>query len=645
MSYGLSWYGLSWYGLSNYRSSSISVSGTIASRGTLSLNARVNVASRKTESISATGAIAASGKWYEIYVRGFIQGRLVHTINARCNLSEIKTNAIQSIANIATQRYTYLYGSGRVSQIGSYSIEARGKVIGYTSHEIFVRGAISAPASYTAYGRGTIAEQRSDHIYALSKIATRPAPMQISARGRVVLIDRMSIPAGGRISQRFTNSVQGKGTISLQRSGEISTRCNISAKGVLNIYSRGLIAISGKRAGINAIGYVTLPQHHAITASGHIIQSPYYYLNGLDITHAMLEGLKASGPEPKFEKISFPGRMVSKLVDQGHAPVEYSFDAYFGTISEAFDYVRVVRDPNGDLRFYPGDSMWYHKVRSVATERAKRRGMRYFVIKTTVYLEKPYLYQNVYTEWSLQNQVSLPRTSTDFVNKGHIDMPLEYLRVVGLYYNAYAKGITLSVISEGEEISSVRLTERLLSDEMIELDEDGVLTCTYSDDFSSCTRFARDTTRSNASCSSGRVTISSNGYVVYELQGTWPLMRNLELHATLNVLAGSPVIEVSTDGGATYTPVVGRSQIKSNVTTKYYLADTVGYRNVMVRFRCPSGAGLEIYDLRFVAKRRVGVDLPTIAAGSISQIRISDDTDSSHRANILARFRAAKYPI
>lgn len=644
MGYGFSWYGLSWYGLSNYKSSSINASGTIAAKGTLSLNVKGSVASRRTETISTKGAIAA-GKWHEIYARGFIKSTIAHAINTRGNISVLKTAAIQSRASIAIQRYTYIHGAGRVSQRATYSIGARGKIIGYTTHEIFARGAISSPASYTAYCRGTIADRRSDRIYAISKIAIRPATMQITARGMVVLIDRMSIPAKGAVSQRFTNAVQSRGTISTQRSSEIPARSAISSKGVLATPTRGLIAISGRRAGINARGRITIPQHHSITASGFVIQSPYYYLNGRDITHAMLEGLKASGPEPKFEKISFPGRMVTKLVDQGHAPIEYTFDAYFGEISKAFDYVSAVRNPDGDLRFYPGDSMWFHKVKSVATERVRRRGMRYFVIKTTVYLEKPYLYQDVHSEWSLQNQVSLPRTSTDFVNRGHIDMPLEYLRVVGLYYNAYAKGITLAVVSGGEEVSSVRLTERLLSDEMIELDEDGVLTCTYSDDFSSCARFSRDTTSSNASCSSGKVTISSNGYVIYELQGTWPLMRSLEMQATLNVLAGSPVIEVSTDNGATYTTVVSRARIKNNVLSTYFLTDTVGYRNVRVRFRCPSGAGLEIYDLKFVAKRRVGDDLPKIAAGSTSQIRISDDTDSSHKASILAMFRAAKYPI
>jgi hypothetical protein len=645
MSYGFSWYGLSWYGLSNYRSSSINASGTIATRETLSLDVKCSVASRRTETISATGAIAASGKWYEIYARGYVQAVQYHHIDAGGNISELRTNDIQSIVHIATPRYVYIHGAGRVSQLRSYSIDARGSIKGYTSYEIFVRGAISSLVSDTAYCSGAIAERRSEIIHALSKIATHLPAMQIAARGMVVVPSFADIFAKGTISQLRTNSVQTMGTVSLQRSSAISARSVISSRGILAIPSRCLIAISGKRAGINARGRITLPQHYSITASGYVIASPYYYLNGLDITHAMLEGLKASGPEPKFEKISFPGRMVTKLVDQGHAPVEYSFDVYFGTISEAFDYVNAVRNPDGDLRFYPGDSLRFHKVKSIATERVKRRGMSYFVIKTTVYLEKPYLYADMYSEWYLQNQVSLPRTSTDFVNRGHIDMPLEYLRVVGIYYNAYAKGITLAVISGGEEVSSVRLAERLLSDEMIELDEDGVLTCTYSDDFSSCTRFTRDTTRSNASCSSGRVTISSSGYVIYELQGTWPLMRSLEMQATLNVLAGSPVIEVSTDNGATYTTAVSRSQIKNNILTTYYLSDTAGYRNVRVRFRCPSGASLEIYDLKFVAKRRVGDDLPKIAAGSTSQIQISDDTDSSHKASILARFRAAKYPI
>lgn len=642
MGYGLAWYGLSWYGLCNYfRSSSQQVKATVAERRPLSLPTTGNVAHLRASPIPIVVHISPGRLDTMIPAKGRVIGRRDSSLGAGGVVAAKNYASIGAWAWIATQIQHAIQAGGRVSTPGLASVPAICRITGTSSYGIHASGSISLRETRALPAGGRISDFRSSiYAYAFGKIAI-PRSTGIATRTHICGRARISIPVRGAVALARVWSIAACGGVGEPHIINISCTGRVSAPGHNNIQARGLVARGGNRAGVNVRGAVTRPQHRSLTVGGLVILSPYYSLNNWDLTGQILEGLKASGPEPKFERISFRGRMDARLVDQGYSPMEYSFEVHFPKIEEAFDYVKQMQDP-GDGRFFPGDSMYFHKVRAISTERVKRRGRHMFVIKTTVYLEKPYLYSILTSEWEL-NQVSLPRTSGDIINRGHIDMPPELVRIVGRYNSAYVKGLRLSIMDGVTEDSYLLLSDRLLSDEILELDEDGRLTSTYYDDYSSCTRFNRDTIRSNASCS-GKVTIGNDGYVVYDLRGAWPLMENMRLTATLRVLEGAPVVEVSTDGGATYTPVV--SQIRSGVRGTYYLTDTVGHRNVLVRFQCGSSDSLEINDVEFVGVRRVSASmLPKIAAGSTRQIRITDDPDSGHLVDLFVRFREARLPV
>lgn len=645
MGYGRAWHGLSWYGLSNYyRSTSIPVGATVAERVTLYLLAKGLVAQAQTCPIPVLAHISQGRSQCSISATGLIIGWKYRAIDASGVVASKKSASIGAGAWISSKERHAIQSGGRVSTHGRASVAVICRVTGVSEWAINARGHISSTKLQMWTVGGQIADTRAALIYAFGKVATSRS-LGIATRGHVCGRANLSIPARGAVSSRETWSIAARGGVGEWWLSRITCAGCISISRLHEIRAGGGVAVAGNRAGINVRGAVTKPQHKSIVVGGLVIISPYYSLNGWDLTGQMLEGLKASGPEPKFEKISFRGRLDSKLVDQGYSPMEYSFEAHFSQIEDAFDYVRQMQDSSGDGRFYPGDSAYFHKVRAISTERVKRRSRYMFVIKTKVFLEKPYLYSILSTEWTL-SQVSLPRTSGDIINRGHIDMPPELVRIVGRYGSAYVKGLRISIMDGVTEISYLPLSDRLLSDEVLELDEDGRLTCTYSDDYSSCTRFTRDATCSNATCSSGKVTIGNNGHVVYDFRGVWPLMENMKLTATLKVLAGTPAIEISTDGGATYTPVVSGSQIRSGVRATYYLADTVGHKHVLVRFRCGSSDSLEIDDVEFVGVRRVSASmLPKIAAGSARQIRITDDPDSGHLVDLYVRFREARLPI
>jgi hypothetical protein len=297
------------------------------------------------------------------------------------------------------------------------------------------------------------------------------------------------------------------------------------------------------------------------------------------------------------------------------------------------------------MRFYPGDSLWFHKVAFINTQRSRRRGSYYFVLSNTVTLAKPWLYLDLATVWN-SGSITLPRTSSDITNNGHYDTPLELLKITGHYSAGYPLGLTYAVMNGVNQISALYLVDKLLSEEIIELDEDGILTCSYADDYASSTRWGHDAIQSGCTLASGKVTVASGGYFYYRFRGPWPCLENISLVCKINIIGGSPVIEVSNDGMATWQTAVATADIGNNISKEYFMLGSDHYSDVYVRFRCPTGASMEVEDVSFVACRRTtGITTPTIAAGTTRQIKISDGAGSTHAVSIEATFRERRRAV
>ena len=619
---------------------SIDADGYISElKGPAAINASATVAEKLAEAINAGGYIAEA-KWAEIYASALIWGAGEWSIYAAGKVAELKTpHSINASAKVAQVRQNYVNASAKVALKRENIINASGLIQGNVILSI--------------NGYANIAEPQSGSINASANVAQRQIKT-IYASGTVANLNSLGLNVGGYLANLLTKVIQASANIgdyagptSINASATIaqkSTHAINAASSVADRLSKSINASTNISqpilTSINASGAVALPSgSYYINASGLIIASPYYYLNGVDVTNIMLEGLKPKGPERKLSKQYFPSQERLLITEDGFDAKEFSFESYFQNQADAFSYANVIMSAAGDMKFYPGDSLWFHKVKYINVERVKRRGAYYFVMNTTVTMEKPWLYLDLATTWS-PGSIALPRVSSDIINNGHYDTPLELLKITGHYLNGYPLGITYAVMDGVNQISSLSLADKLLSEEIIELDEDGILSSTYADDFSSSTRWGHDAVQSGCTCSGGKVTISSGGYFYYRFRGPWPCLKNIELTAKLHIIAGSPVIEVSNDSMATWSTAVSTGNIGNNISKLYYMENSDHYADIYVRFRAPTGAQLEVEDVSFVAQRRTtGTTTPTIAAGSTRQIKISDGAGSTHSVTIEATFR------
>ena len=234
--------------------------------------------------------------------------------------------------------------------------------------------------------------------------------LSINAGGYITGAATLILPAGGNISQKLASSIMASARIAGAQSTAINAGGTIAELLTHSINAGGTI-YGLSFATINAGGYIAPPAGtHILYAGGLIVASPYYYLNGIDITNSMLEGLKNDGPEQKISTKPYPGQEKVLLSDDGHGRKEYTFETFQRNESDAFAYMDEVMDPTGDMKFFPGDSMWFHKAKYIQCVRSKRRGSYYFVQKNTVTMAKPWLYLALATSW-ITGSVILPRTS------------------------------------------------------------------------------------------------------------------------------------------------------------------------------------------------------------------------------------------
>jgi hypothetical protein len=684
MGYGYSSFGFGFYGLSEYdfySTYSLNASAKIASRlgpttifataavssrlgplainaagfvgertGPSAINASANVALRMAaHAINAGANIGERKAAYEIYASGKIQGTTVWAINAGGLIStRPAAKAINASANVAIVRQNYVNATGVVALKRTTSINASGLIIGYVAYAINASGVVGERTGPLAINASAnMAARASVQIFASSKVATRPAAYSINTSGTVALRTIGSINASAKVGLRTGPSAINASAKVAERLGPsaINASAKVAAKIVSTINADCHIG-EPAFASINASAHLAPPAGSTqITASGLIMASPYYYLNGIDITNLMLEGLKPRGPDRKISKKQYPGQEKVLLSDDGYDIKEYSFDTLHPNQQAAFDYIEDAMNASGNMRFYPGDSLWFHKAKFVQIERSRRRGTYYFALSNTVMMAKPWLYLDLTTSW-ITGAVNLPRTSTDILNSGHYDTPLESLKITGHYVAGYPLGITYAIMNGVNQISIITLADKILSEEILELDEDGILKSTYTDDFASATRFTNDTVRSGATLAGGKVTVASGGYFYYRFRGPWPCIENISLLSKINIIAGSPVIEVSNDAMATWTTAVAATDIGNNVSKTYYMVGSDHYSDIYIRFRAPTGTSFEVEDISFIAQRRTtGTATPTIAAGATRQVKISDGAGSTHNVSIEAVFRERRRAI
>ena len=194
-----------------------------------------------------------------------------------------------------------------------------------------------------------------------------------------------------------------------------------------------------------------------------------------------------------------------------------------------------------------------------------------------------------------------------------------------------------------DEESYIPISDELLTDEVASMDIYGNLTCTYEDNYLTTTKFNQDKyASSNATCSGGKVRITTGGYLTYKFYGPHPTLHNSMLTANMNKVAGSPIIQVSSDGVVWKTAVTS-AQILNNIATDYYIDGSEKLGDFYVRFYCPSGATLDIFDVEFTTIRDTSYyDVPYIPPWEARTIKVTGT--GSAVAGIDFVFRSRKWP-
>jgi hypothetical protein len=624
---------------------SINASGTVANKLTSSINMSGYLSGWLTHAVNALGNIA-NYKFSEIYMGGKIVGFAYHVLWTKAHVGEAKDPySINFWGNIGYWRQGYINARSVMSLERTLSIQASGYVIGYVEHVINAvamisekkilslnaKGNISTGNTYNRQLKGKIADFQTSIINYISHIGETKSGSILSRTTVALRPTPKTINCSAKVGEKLLSSINAK-TI-------------VARKYILNYPLTGHLS-ERKLGSINIIGRIDTPEHSSINIRAYLMASPYYYLNGVDITAKMLKGLNNKGPDRRSTERRYPRQEKVLLLDNGFNAKEFEFDVFNTNEQAAFNYVRDVMDTTKDMRFYPGDSLWFHKVKYINAQRKYRKSSIYFVTKTKVELEKPWLYFDVAEERDL-GTVNLPRTSSEIINRGHYNTPLDLLRVTARYTNGkHVKALTYTITDGLNDYNSLLISDKLLSDEVVELDEEGDLTCTYEENFSTPDRFYQDTVYSNCDYTGDKIVVNNNGYCDYVFNGPWPCIENMALDANINIAQGNPVVEVSTDEGASFTQAIAVRDIVNGVVNRYYLLGSDKYAKILVRFRCDASSRLELKYLKFTARRRTkAVTTPFLAAGSTRRFRISDNFDSSHSATIYARFRERRRAI
>jgi len=246
-------------------------------------------------------------------------------------------------------------------------------------------------------------------------------------------------------------------------------------------------------------------------------------------------------------------------------------------------------------------------------------------------------------------QVTVPAESDTFENEGDADAPLYSAIITGKYASGYPTDIYLQILDAADVLqASLKIADQLLSDEVATVDRNQrEITLTYSDDFSSSTRWTRDTTRSGSpSLAGGVVTVPASSSFFYHFDGAHPQIasQGIKLTATITVGAGSPVIEYSTNG-TSWSTAVSAEEIAAASGKKavFYLNGTALETDIYVRFRSPSGASMTIAGIEFESKRDIqGEALLEIPVGETRKAKIVGRTGS--QVSPVVTFRSRYYP-
>ena len=449
----------------------------------------------------------------------------------------------------------------------------------------------------------------------------------------------IDILAAEQIEQNISTDV----LVSEQLSQNIATDINISELKSKNI-STDIVLCEQIKQNVATDILLSLVASQTISTDIIVYKSPYYYINGTDFTEYIYD-VEADGFDLQMSQLSYPNSKDYNTTDQGRKPLTFKFKIRTTDRITMNGFVNTLLGT--PTYFYDGFSDFYYEISHI--EAVPDYDQRRFVncLDCKLVCTHPWRFADDEDTFSATSE-SLPYTTTSTIkNNGHMDCPLYELSVTGIYASSsHLTDVVLYVMDGLTEESSLTICDQLNTNEVIVLDDDGNLTCTYTDDFSTSTLFGQDVTASGCSVSAGSVAMGNDDYFYYKFYGPGILIDNIKLTADISNVTGSPVIQYSTDG-SNWSEAVSNASLTagSGEETVYYLSGTKKKSDVYVRFYSSAAGTMTINSVEFEGVRDVTIasDLPDIAVGESRSIKIGGSGSST--ATIAGTYRYRLWPI
>jgi hypothetical protein len=358
-----------------------------------------------------------------------------------------------------------------------------------------------------------------------------------------------------------------------------------------------------------------------------------------------LYGLRPFGYWPKFKDNPVPGTRKTIWTHGGSEGPGLSFLVKWledRNAASDFQNQLALIDAADNIRFYHRDSLWYMHIHAAGTTpyfddmRSDRWGH-----EVKLWLKDPYMYSEIHQSWTVVAG-TLPQSSDSMNNYGHVADGFEALAITGHYSSPnHVEDLVLSV-ADGD---SMTLSDRLLSDEEITLEVDGALSTEWESDLTSLATFQQDASTSGASFSVDHIAIAAGGYAIVDLAGPWPTKKPVKMTANLTI-TGTASVQISNDGGATYSEAVTAANIESGESAIYYLTGSAKIADMKVKFNCPLGSTMLIHALKIERELDCsGADLPVVQPGEEKAFTVSCNVTKSTSATIAGTYHPRRYAI
>jgi hypothetical protein len=447
----------------------------------------------------------------------------------------------------------------------------------------------------------------------------------------------------------FTAEVYGQIAV-LMESGNYNVAGQVAA-----LMESGSFAIDGQiSALIESSSHNVAGQISALIESGSIavassgVWDNYQALGSIDLTGRMY-GANAKGFDLNVKTMRYPGGRKHAISHQGIDGPIYTFgtgyaSGYQASRDLAFAAVDAFADVDGitEARFYPRDSLWYHKAQLAEAKPIAENDTWDFWLDCKVWLSDPYLYYYFSQTWAV-SAGTLPQTSESMENHGSIDDCFESIAITGHYASPnHVEDLVLSVAGG----DSMTLSDHLLDEEKITLGVDGSLITEWTATLSSLAAFQVDASLAGTvTFSTDHISIAASSSAIVVLSGPYPTKEPIKLTTHLTI-TGTASVQISTDGGSTYTDGVTTGNISSGASAIYYLTGTGREDEIYIKFNCPSASTMLIHSLKI---ERVldcsGATLPKVVHGSSAAFTVACDVAKSTTATIAATYRPRRLPV